>query len=92
MLHRSHLFTVLVLMCAVCYSSAQSFEWQLPLDGDRLTAIGIEWMEPTPTIMGGDIVWDFSHAIETRERPIIRYRNFGDTLLVRYDGGIQHVY
>lgn len=79
-------------MCAVCYSSAQSFEWQLPLDGDRLTAIGIEWMEPTPTIMGGDIVWDFSHAIETGERPIIRYRNFGDTLLVRYDGGIQHVY
>lgn len=63
-----------------------SVHW--PKDGDRLTKVKCEYID----MPVDKSVWDFSDICETEENHDVLWRNFGDTLLVRIENGVQSVY
>ena len=62
----------------------------LPLGNDSFNKWQTEWLEPGTT--GDSAVWDFSQAIVKSEHHPVLYLSFGDSALVRFEGGVQYSY
>ena len=62
----------------------------LPLGNDSFNKWQTEWLEPGTA--SDSAVWDFSQAIVRSEHHPVLYLSFGDSALVRFEGGVQYSY
>jgi hypothetical protein len=62
----------------------------LPLGNDSFNKWQTEWLEPGTA--SDSAVWDFSQAIVRSEHHPVLYLSFGDSALVRFEGGTQYSY
>lgn len=62
----------------------------LPLGNDSFNKWQTEWLEPGTA--SDSAVWDFSQAIVVSEHHPVLYLSFGDSALVRFEGGAQYSY
>ena len=61
----------------------------VPVDGDKVVKIHCEPIElPSDT----STVWDFSHLIETLDRHEMEWLNFGDSIIVCFEQGVQSTF
>lgn len=84
-------FALLLAHVATMGQGVLTFDCHVPRHGDRVTTIEVESLS-TESSVSDQTVWDFSHAVATGSRPVVRYANWGDTLVVRYDRDRQFVY
>ena len=84
-------FAALFAFLAALGQEVVTFDGHVPRHGDRVTTIEVESLG-TESSVSDQTVWDFSHAVATGSRPVVRYANWGDTLVVRYDCDRQFVY
>ena len=91
--HSRHIlpFAALFAFLAALGQEVVTFDVHVPRHGDRVTTIEVDGLG-TESSVADQMVWDFSHAVETGSRPVVLYANWGDTLVVRYDHDRQFLY
>ena len=85
-----HYILSLILFASLTTQAGVVKAVHLPMGNDRFSKWQTEWLAPGAA--GDSAVWDFSQAIVTDEHHRVMYLAFGDTALVRFEGGGQYIY